>query len=292
MFLLAVLAATFAGFLAFVAAHYVAAGSIALVALSNFIVVATAHPDVVPDSALKYVKFAAQLLSIFTHAGSADTFKAPFTLQAAPPVSLRGFVRLPVLMLLAVLSLFVAAAAHAQEAPVPGYPTAAATDPIATYAPLGSGAVFTLGGKLIAQADAAPVAPVVAPAPAPTAPPAAAPADATPVTPTIGGCFASGKLCVGPSVAITLTAINLTTQHVEAGFSPGVGIGLTYQKGTWNSVGLGAYFNLTPGAGGVPDQAGGALIASFLNGWGRVGVSKGFLGDKSTRLLVGTGLDL
>lgn len=189
--------------------------------------------------------------------------------------------------------LCLATAAHAQDAHVPGTPTPAAADPIATYAPTAGGAVFTVGGTLLAQADTtpAPTAPVAAPAPAPTSTPApvAAPSDPTPV---IGGCFANGKWCVGPTVALTLTAINLTTQHVEAGFNPGVGVGLTYQKGTWNSIGLGAFFNLTPGASGVPDNASGAAILSFLNGYGRVGLSKGFIGDKSTRLLVGTGLDL
>lgn len=193
--------------------------------------------------------------------------------------------------LLAIGFMLIATAAHAQDAHVPGTPTAAATDPIVTYAPLASGAVYTIGGKLIAQADTT-TPPVVAPAPAPTPAPVAAPADPAPVTPTIGGCFASGKWCVGPTVALTLTAVNLTTQHIEAGFSPGVGVGVTYQKGTWSSAGLGAFFNLTPGSQGIPDNASGALLGSLLNGYLRVGVSKGFLGDKSTRLLVGTGLDL
>lgn len=110
--------------------------------------------------------------------------------------------------------------------------------------------------------------------------------------PVIGGCFANGKWCVGPTVSLTVPAINLTTKHVEAGFNPGVGLGVTYMKGTWSSVGLGVYFNLIPGSQGIPDNAGGAVIASFLNGWGRVGVSKGFLGDTSTRLVFGTGIDL
>lgn len=284
--------AFFAALYAFVLAHQAAIISAVLLATPSIITGLSQYPKA--SGFVSGLRLFLNIFSVLTHSDSPGTLKAPLTVSSPPVVagsSLRttGFARLPLLLAMVLVSL-IATAAHAQDAHVPGTPTPAASDPIVTYAPLGSGAVFTAGGKLIAQADA-PVTPVVAAPPAPIAPPAA-PADATPVTPTIGGCFASGKLCVGPSVAITLTAINLTTQRVEAGFSPGVGIGLTYQKGTWNSVGLGAYFNLTPGAGGIPDQAGGALIASFLNGWGRVGVSKGFLGDKSTRLLVGTGLDL
>lgn len=232
----------------FLFAHWAIAASVLTVLLANFITAATAHPDVVPDSALKYVKFAAQFVSLLTHSGSDATFKVPFSLQASPGgLTFRGFARLSTLCALAAAGLLVSAA-HAQTAP--------------------------------------------APSPAPVAAPVAAPADPAPVAPRIGGCFASGKWCVGPTVALTLTAVNLTSKHIEAGFAPGVGVGFTYLPGTWSSIGLGAYFALVPGSQGIPDNASGAIIASFLNGWGRVGVSKGFLGDTSTRLLVGTGIDL
>lgn len=228
----------------FLVTHWAIAASIATFILANLITAATAHPDVVPDSALKYIKFAAQFLSLVTHSGSDATFKVPFSLQPSTGLpSLRGFARLSTLAFLVVACLLTS----------------------------------------IATAQTAP---------APTPVPVAAPADPAPPAPIIGGCFASGKWCVHPSVAITLTALNLTSKHVEAGFAPGLGVGFTYQKGTWSSVGLGAYFALVPGSGGVPDNASGALIASFLDGWGRVGISKGFLGDTSTRLLMGTGIDL
>lgn len=179
--------------------------------------------------------------------GKALTTPKPGTVTELRPPN-NGFARVSLLVVLALGSLLVATAAHAQEsAPAP--------------AP-------------------APVAAPADPAPAPSAPP------------KIGGCFANRKVCVGPTVALTLTAVNLTSKHVEAGFAPGVGVGFTYLPGTWSSIGLGAYFSLVPGSQGIPDNASGALIASFLNGWGRVGVSKGFLGDTSTRLLIGTGLDL
>lgn len=126
------------------------------------------------------------------------------------------------------------------------------------------------GGTL---ADVAPSDP--APAPVPT-------------VPQIGGCFRSGSICVGPSLAISLAAVNFSTKKVEGAFAPGVGLGVTFMAKQWYSVGLAGYLNLDPGA----NNASVAVLAAFLNGYARVGISKGFIGDTSTRLLFGTGIDL
>lgn len=80
----------------FILSHWAIASSLLLFLLANFITAATEHPDVVPDSALKYVKFAAQFLSLLTHSGSDATFKTPLSMQAAPG-ALRGHTRLAVL---------------------------------------------------------------------------------------------------------------------------------------------------------------------------------------------------
>lgn len=92
----------------FLVAHWAIASSVLLFLLANFITAATQHPDVVPDSALKYVKFAAQFLSLLTHSGSPDTFKTPLSMQPAPG-ALRGYTRLPVLAALVVACLFLSA---------------------------------------------------------------------------------------------------------------------------------------------------------------------------------------
>lgn len=103
-----------------------------------------------------------------------------------------------------------------------------------------------------------------------------------------GGCFHGGKLCVSPTVALSITAINLSTKTIEPAFSPGVGVGLTYNPGQWYSVGVSIYANIDPGS----QKASAAGMFAFLNGWARLGYSRGFIGDQSSRLLLGTGIDL
>lgn len=117
-----------------------------------------------------------------------------------------------------------------------------------------------------------------------------APSDPPPVptTPQIGGCFRSNSICVGPSLSLTLAAVNLTHKTVEGAFSPGVGVGVTFFARQWYSVGLAGFVNLDPGA----QNASVSGMVSILNGYARIGYGKGFIGDTSARLLFGTGIEL
>lgn len=156
-------------------------------------------------------------------------------------------------------------------------------DGLLVFHPLASGGYFAIVPANFEQ-DATPAKPVtgtladVLPSDDP----------APPTKPQIGGCFASGKHCIGPAIALSLGAINLSKKQVEGAFSPGVGLQLTLNSGQWYSVGIGAYFNLDAGA----QNASAASMVSLLNGYLKVGYSKGFIGDTSARLLFGTGIDL
>jgi hypothetical protein len=114
-----------------------------------------------------------------------------------------------------------------------------------------------------------------------------APSDPPPSS-MFGGCLKSGKVCFSPSVSITIAALNFSTKKIEGAFSPGVGYGFTAYPGQWYSVGADAYFTLDPGA----QQASISLLGKFLNGYFRVGPSKGFIGDTSWRLLFGSGVNV
>jgi hypothetical protein len=114
------------------------------------------------------------------------------------------------------------------------------------------------------------------------------PEDPPPPAPQFGGCVNAGKVCFGPTVALTVTAINLSTGKIEGAFSPGLGFGMTVNPGKWSSFGTDFYFQVDPAA----QQASTAILLKFFNGYARVGVSKGFIGDRSWRLPFAFGVNL
>lgn len=79
-----------------------------------------------------------------------------------------------------------------------------------------------------------------------------------------GNCFASGKLCAGPSATITVGEFNLATSKFSGGVSPGLGYGLTYQPDQWYATGLAAYLAFSVGGSG-PSNAKPSLMLSFAN---------------------------
>jgi opacity protein-like surface antigen len=96
---------------------------------------------------------------------------------------------------------------------------------------------------------------------------AAAPAVAqTPLAPTsqFGGCFSAGKICAGPSAAITIAAFNLKTSEFSGGVSPGIGYGLTYEPDQWYASGVDLYASLRLGQG-QPNAATFSLMGHFAN---------------------------
>lgn len=107
-----------------------------------------------------------------------------------------------------------------------------------------------------------------------------------PPSSAFGGCVRSGRVCFGPSVAVTVAAINLKTKTIEGAFSPGLGYGLTVNPGKWSSFGADAYFTLDPAA----QRASAAILFKFFNGYLRVGASKGIIGDVAWRLPLAMGV--
>ena len=83
-------------------------------------------------------------------------------------------------------------------------------------------------------------------------------------SPQFGGCFASGKLCAGPSAAITVASFNLATSQFSGGISPGLGYGVTYAPDQWYAVGLDLYASLRLGQG-QPNQATFSAMGHFAN---------------------------
>ena len=82
--------------------------------------------------------------------------------------------------------------------------------------------------------------------------------------PRFGGCFAGGKLCAGPSAAITVGEYSLGTGKFSGGIMPGIGYGLTYQPSKWYATGLALYLAFTVGRG-QPNQASPTLLLSFAS---------------------------
>jgi hypothetical protein len=119
-------------------------------------------------------------------------------------------------------------------------------------------------------------------------PNAVQPSDPVPASPLFGGCVAKEKVCFGPSIGVVMAAINLSTGKIEGAFSPGVGYGFTAFPGKWYSLGASLHLVIDPGA----QQASAAGVLKLINGYFRPGYSKGFVGDKSDRLLFGFGVDL
>ena len=82
--------------------------------------------------------------------------------------------------------------------------------------------------------------------------------------PQFGGCFAEGKVCLGPSASITLGELNLATSKFSGGIIPGVGYGVTYAQSEWYATGAALYFSFKAGQDG-PNQAIPSLVLSFAN---------------------------
>ena len=89
-------------------------------------------------------------------------------------------------------------------------------------------------------------------------------------------------------MSLSLLAVNLSTKRVEGAFSPGVGVGFTVWPSAWYAAGLDAYFAADPGA----QTAVVSVMAKWLSGYLRVGVSKGLIGDLSWRIPIAFGVDL
>ena len=162
------------------------------------------------------------------------------------------------------------------------------------------GYVALNGGKLLVKQDAASL-------PLPKVPPVAiflllgllsagaraqtsvpGPTAAPVIASTFGGCVPSGKVCFGPSLAITAVAINISKGTVEGSFTPGLGYGFSAFQGQWYSFGADVYGDVNPAA----QQASVALLLKLVNGYVRIGASKGFIGDHSWRIPIGIGIDL
>jgi hypothetical protein len=118
------------------------------------------------------------------------------------------------------------------------------------------------------------------PEPAPALPSVAAPA--------FGGCVSKGHLCFGPTIALTVAAINLSKGTIEGAFKPGLGYGMTLNPGKWSSIGFDVYFDLDPAA----QKAGATGMLKLFNEYLRVGISKGFIGEHDVRIPVAFGINL
>jgi hypothetical protein len=82
--------------------------------------------------------------------------------------------------------------------------------------------------------------------------------------PRFGGCFSGGALCVGPSAAITVGELNLSTGKFSGGVIPGVGYGIVYQPSKWYATGLAAYLSFLVGRGQA-NQVAPTLMVSFAS---------------------------
>lgn len=171
----------------------------------------------------------------------------------------RGLAILPVMVAIALASSFLSFAAHADATPSTSASSASSS---ASPAPVKQAL------PLVAPSDPLPSQPVTAS--------------------SFGGCTVDGKWCFGPSVAITAAAINLTKKSVEGAFAPGLGYGLQLNKGQWYSVGADFYADINP----ATQQVSLAVMLKLVNGYLRIGASKGFIGDTAWRIPIGIGVDI
>lgn len=109
--------------------------------------------------------------------------------------------------------------------------------------------------------------------------------DVAPVS-KFGGCFKSGKICLGPSGTLTVTAINFTKSTIEPAFTPGLGYGVTFNAGAWYMFGADLYGAIDP----IHQIASATLMFKAAN-YLRFGISKGFIGDHDWRLPIGFGTE-
>lgn len=285
--LIALLAITAADVWAAIVAHAPAAIAVVVAVLPSAITFLTKHPNSAPTNVLRALQYVMQALSFLKHADESGAFKLPLTWSNA----LRGAPQAVVVPIssssggaaVAIALVFLAGGARAQETEH----VALSKPAIYTFHELGSGGYVWIGAELQEDSPSSggAAAPASAPAPAPAPPPApaaAAPvaADPSPTPSQFGGCTKSGKLCFAPEFAVTVAALNLSTKKVEAAFAPGGGYGFTVNPGAWSSFGAGAYFTLDPGA----NQASATILAKFINGYLRVGISKGVIGDTAWRV--------
>ena len=105
-----------------------------------------------------------------------------------------------------------------------------------------------------------------------------------------GGCNSLGTICYGPTMAISLVGMDMSTGKFTAGVIPGAGYGITFFADKPYQLGLGGYAAIQTG----PDTTSGLFsgIVSFAN-YLRVGVGWQVLGaTHSSLLLLGLGTDL
>lgn len=106
----------------------------------------------------------------------------------------------------------------------------------------------------------------------------------------VGGCNKTGSICFGPSIAISMTAFDLTHKRVIGSFAPGLGYGVTFNQNRWDAFGLDFYLSMTTGPQEGVTFAG---LFKFANGYVRIGLARQILtnGPSSTSIPAGIGLD-
>jgi hypothetical protein len=117
---------------------------------------------------------------------------------------------------------------------------------------------------------------------------AAAPAFAQDPSPKFGGCFQNGDTCFGPSVSITLVALDLKTGSVTTSVSPGLGYGVTFNSTKWYTVGVAGYATFRDTAEGQRVVASG--VVSFVE-YVRLGLGWQVGPNTKPFLLLGIGSD-
>jgi hypothetical protein len=237
---------------AFAVAHQEAVTTFLLVLIPSLITGLTPYPKA--GGAISFLRLALNVLSVLSHHDSPGTFKLPLTVSKTPDSVTGRVVDLDPPQGFVRLPLLAAVAILALA-----FAAFAAPNPEAL--------------KDAVAADPGAVQPAE---------------DPPPPAPQFGGCVKAGKICFGPTVALTVTAINLSTGKIEGAFSPGLGFGMTVNPGKWSSFGTDFYFQVDPAA----QQASTAILLKFFNGYLRGGVSKGFIGDRSWRIPLAFGVNL
>jgi len=116
----------------------------------------------------------------------------------------------------------------------------------------------------------------------------ALPARAQDSGPKFGGCMKSGETCFGPSVSITLVALDLKTGAVTTSVSPGLGYGVTFNAREWYTVGVAGYATFRDTAVGQRVVA--SVVFSFVE-YVRIGAGAQVGPGARPFLLLGVGSD-